>query len=416
MFCTNCGNSVQDTANFCTGCGSAIQRQAAATPAAPLPGPAAPTQSTRPVAPPPRRVDPPPTAATTPTTCEWCGAEISPGVLSCPRCGATVRAPQIRSESGWGELPGRKDMAKLQFGNSFCQIEGAYVPVADVNLAAGDGIYFTHHVLLWKDPEVNMTMMSLASGWKRVFAGLPLVMMQAHGPGHIAFSRDVPGEMIALPLQPGQEVDVREHMFMLATSNVAYDWFSTNIWYTTQSGDDNETHYPCGMFMDRFRAPQSPGLLILHAAGNVFVRDLEPGQTILVKPTSLIFKDPSVQMQLHFEFPGGGFGLGGAGLGGINLGNLNLGGVDLSNLDLSKIDLRNIDLSKINLGGINLGGFNPGGNPRRRFNMASGGWGNRYYWLRLFGPGRVAVQSVFDRMEGEGRYLTNCSPATEQNW
>jgi uncharacterized protein (AIM24 family) len=280
--------------------------------------------------------------------------------LSCPRCGATVKAPSIRSESGWAELPGRKDMAKLQFGNSFCQIEGLYVPVADVNLAASDSIYFTHHVLLWKDPQLNITTMPLASGWKRMFAGLPLIMMQAQGPGHIAFSRDAPGEMIALPLQPGEQVDVREHLFMLATSNVAYDWFSTNVWYTTQAGDEKETHYPVGMFMDRFSAPQAPGLLLLHAAGNVFVRDLAPGQTILVKPTALIFKDPSVEMQLHFEHPRAGFSLG--------------------------------------------------------FGWGASSWNSRYYWLRLWGPGRIALQSVFDRMEGESRYLSSCSAATEQRW
>ena len=54
---------------------------------------------------------------------------------------------------------------------------------------------------------------------------MPLVMTQAQGPGHIAFSRDAPGEMIALPLQPGQAVDVREHFFLVATANVTYDWF-----------------------------------------------------------------------------------------------------------------------------------------------------------------------------------------------
>ena len=351
MFCTNCGSSVPDTANFCTACGGAVNRAPA-----PEPSPRAPE--------PPRAPAPRPVAvgvaAGDPTTCPWCGAEISAAQLSCPRCGANVRAPQIHTESGWAELPGRKDMAKLQFGDSFCQIEGFYVPVADVNLAGQDSIYFTHHVLLWKDPQVNISTMPLASGWKRIFAGLPLIMMQAHGPGHIAFSRDAPGEMIALPLQPGQQVDVREHLFMLATSNVAYDWFSTNTWYTTQSGDDKETHYPVGMFMDRFSAPQAPGLLLLHASGNVFVRDLAPGQTILVKPTSLIFKDPSVQMQLHFEHPRAGFSLG--------------------------------------------------------FGWGSGSWNNRYYWLRLWGPGRVAVQSVFDRMEGENRYLSSCSSATEQRW
>ena len=58
--------------------------------------------------------------------------------------------PEEISKSGWAQLPGRKDMAKLQFGNSFCQIEGAYVPVADMKLAPEDSVYFTHHVLLWK--------------------------------------------------------------------------------------------------------------------------------------------------------------------------------------------------------------------------------------------------------------------------
>jgi uncharacterized protein (AIM24 family) len=246
-------------------------------------------------------------------------------------------------------------MAKLQFGNSFCQIEGMYVPVADLKLAPEDSVYFTHHVVLWKDPQVAITTMSLRGGWTRLLAGMPLIMTQAQGPGHIAFSRDAPGEMIALPIQPGQEVDVREHLFMVATSNITYDWFTTGVWFTTNSGSDTETHYPAGMFMDRFRSPQSPGLLLLHAAGNVFVRELAAGQTILVKPTSLIFKDPAVGMHLHFEQPQASYSFWGS-------------------------------------------------------------WSNRYIWLRLTGPGRVAVQSVFDSMEGEGRNISNCSPATQQRW
>ncbi|HUA20758.1 MAG TPA: AIM24 family protein [Bryobacteraceae bacterium] len=360
MFCTNCGSPLQDTSNFCTSCGAQAKRPAparaytvpVAQPAPPAqaapPSPSAPTPAPRPSPPPVRSAGPR-------TKCAWCGAEVNAGQLSCPSCGATLDVPPLTTESGWAELPGRKDMAKLQFGDSFCQIEGQYVPVADVDLAAGDSIYFTHHVLLWKDPQINITTMSLAGGWKRVFAGMPLIMTQAQGPGHVAFSRDAPGEMIALPIQPGQSVDVREHLFMLATGNVAYDWFQTNIWYTTQDGDDKETHYPVGMFMDRFSAPQSPGLLLLHASGNVFVRQLAPNQTILVKPTALIFKDPSVQMQLHFEHPRSGFNLWGR-------------------------------------------------------------WSNRYFWLRLWGPGRVAVQSAFEHMHGEGQYLANCSPATEVRW
>ena len=261
-----------------------------------------------------------------------------------------------QAPSGWTKLPGRKDMAKLQFGDSFCQIEGTYVPVADMSLAGRDRVYFTHHVILWKDPQVEVTTMPLSGGWKRMFAGLPLIMTEAHGPGHIAFSRDAPGELISLPLQPGEYIDVREHLFMVATNNVTYDWFSTNVWFTTGTGDDRETHYPVGMFMDRFSAPQAPGLLILHAAGNVLVRTLSPGQVILVRPAALVFKDPSVNMQLHFEHPGSGY----------------------------------------------YSGW--------------GSWSNRYLWLRLYGPGRVAIQSVFDRLGGESLNIQNWSSATERRW
>lgn len=347
MFCTHCGAKVPEGANFCVGCGTKV---GAGSPVAPPPLPSPPPRVEPRLQRPPQ---PPPVAAT--SKCVWCAAVVTGSDTSCPRCGAALRVDRVVTESGWAELPGRKDMAKLHFGNSSCQIEGVYVPVADMNLAAGERVYFTHHVLLWKEPRVNITTMSLAGAWKRMFAGMPLIMMQAEGPGHIAFSKDDPGELIPVPLQAGEEVDVREHLFLAATGNVEYNWFQTGIWFTTKKGDESETHYPLGGFMDRFSAPQTPGLLMLHAAGNVFVRQLAPGQTILVKPTALVFKDPAVQMHLHFEQPGTVF-------------------------------------------------------------RGWGSWGNRYIWLRLIGPGRVAVQSVFDRIEGESRNISGFSYATEQRW
>src|SRR5499427_8046534 len=171
-------------------------------------------------------------------TCRWCMMTSEAGnLISCPTCGAPVDVRDEVSRSGWYDLPAIPDMARLQFGRSYCQIEGAYVPVADFNLTADDGVYFTHHVLLWKDVSVAVS---------------PMMMRGARGPGHIAFSRDAPGEMVPVPLQPGMAVDVREHIFMVATNQVRYDWFNTGVWFQTRHGDDTETHYPLGMYMDRF--------------------------------------------------------------------------------------------------------------------------------------------------------------------
>jgi uncharacterized protein (AIM24 family) len=341
MFCVTCGNPILEEQNFCVTCGQAVKHPAGS--AAPLPPPSRPA------------ANPAVAAAAVGGRCNWCGAEVDRSQPACPRCGATVKLAAAAAESGWTKMPARKDMAKLQVGNSSCQIEGLYVPVADMNLAAGDSVYFAHHVLLWKDPQVNITNMSLKGAWKRMFAGLPLIMTQAEGPGHIAFSKDDPGELIPVALQPGQSIDVREHMLLAATTSVTYDWFQTGIWFSTKNGDDTETHYPVGCFMDRFAAPQTPGLLLLHAGGNIFVRDLAPRQTILVKPTALVFKDPTVGMQLHFEHPSAQF-------------------------------------------------------------TSWGSWGNRYLWLRLTGPGRVAIQSVFERMEGESQNMTSWSNATDRRW
>ena len=62
-------------------------------------------------------------------------------------------------------------MARIQFGQSACQIEGTYVPSADFKLAGDDWIYFSHHHVLWTETTVQMQPMSMAGGWNRVRAG-----------------------------------------------------------------------------------------------------------------------------------------------------------------------------------------------------------------------------------------------------
>lgn len=286
--------------------------------------------------------------------CPWCRLPLSPQQATCPHCGAPVDIREEVTESGWVELPPIRDMARIQFGRSDVQVSGAYVPVADCNLAPEARVYFTHHVLLWRDPSVQVSVMQIG-GWTRMFAGLPLVMTQAQGPGHIAFSRDAAGEMVAVPLQPGQSLDVREHAFLVATGSIDYGYFATDVWWATQSGDDTEYHYPVGQFMDRFVARQQPGLVLLHAPGNAFIRTLRQGEAMLIKPTALLYKDPSVTMQLHLEYPGGT--------------------------------------------------WSPWGR-----------WANRYLWLTVFGPGRVAVHSAYDRLEDNGGSIVRLSAATQQQW
>ena len=318
-------------------------------------------------------------------TCPYCHMESTGAETSCPTCGAPVDIRLRTTSAGWTELPAIPNLARIQAGRSSAQIEGSGVPVADWKLAEGDGLYFTHDVVLWQEPSIELSAMPLARAWSRMRAGLPLVMLQAKGSGHIAFSHDTPGELIAVPLAPGATVDVQEGHLLVATESVRYDWTETGIWYVTSGGqvqdqpaglkllkmgtelagigggDDNrrgdETrwHYPLGQYMDRFTAGDTPGLVMISAGGNAFTRTLDDGETMLVKPPALLFKDPSVSIQLHVEYPGAGMKLWRS-------------------------------------------------------------WGNRYLWLRIRGPGRVALESCYTALEDPGTDFRDMSPATQNSW
>src|SRR4051812_6486832 len=89
----------------------------------------------------------------------------------------------------------------------------------------------TASVLLWTEPTIRLGNTSLAGGWNRMLSGLPLIMLEARGPGHIALSDNHAGELVALPLQPGQQMWVREHRLLTATGNVTYRWEKTGTWW-----------------------------------------------------------------------------------------------------------------------------------------------------------------------------------------
>jgi uncharacterized protein (AIM24 family) len=107
--------------------------------------------------------------------------------------------------------------------------------------------------------------------------------------------------------------------------------------------------------MDRFTARDSHGLLLLHGPGNTFIRDLKSGESILTQPDALIWKDPTVRMHLHFEYPMG------------------------------------------------------------QYWFSSARWQAKSMWLRLTGPGRIAIKSVFEPPEMVGAVM-NSSPSTTHYW
>jgi uncharacterized protein (AIM24 family) len=256
----------------------------------------------------------------------------------------------------------------VKFGNSALQVDGSVVPVADVLLGADDSVFFEHHVMLWKDETVPMSVMTAPGGMKRLLGTMPFVLSIAHGPGRVSFSRDSPGELVVLPVDPGVELDVREHAMIVATTNLSYSFekLGGGLKATMAAGT--------GMYLDRFRAGDTPGLLLLHGYGNVLERTLAEGETIQVEPGGFFYKDAAVTVEpvTHKLVPENATGMQGA----KNVATRGMAGLKA---------LRK--LQKEGIGGLLSGDV---------LQTASGVFtGPGLTLMRLRGPGRVGIQSMY---------------------
>lgn len=168
------------------------------------------------------------------------------------------------------------------------QVDGHLVPIVRLDLDRSHAVYFEHHTILAKSPQLQVGLMPMRGALRRMLAGLPVFLTRASGPGQIALSRDGVGEVIALDLHD-EEVDVLEHRFLAASAQVAY---------TAQRvrGIKNLLGSGTGFFMDRF---QGSGLVLLHGYGDVVETQLAAGESIDLDPYAWLYKDASVRMDTH---------------------------------------------------------------------------------------------------------------------
>lgn len=183
-------------------------------------------------------------------------------------------------------------------------IQGELVPVLHIELG-NMPVFFEHHVLLWKEPDVDIGMKAVSGVFKRAIAGLPILMTIAEGPGRIGFSRDGAGHVFGVHLNKGETIEVREHQFLAATDNLEYG-------FARVKGIANMLFGGSGFFIDRFSSKNESGIVWLHGYGNVFEIELKADESIDVEPSAWIYKQPSVRMDTNIQrFTAGLFGANG---------------------------------------------------------------------------------------------------------
>jgi uncharacterized protein (AIM24 family) len=276
MICPRCQSRVADGVKFCGACGSPM-------PMGQTPPPPQPPQNPYVQLPPQGQYGIPPQQG------QYRGQQPPEGAYIPPNQYEEYTSSPFGTAVPRAELHNPK--GDLRIGDLVIHIDGELVPVVDIMLGNQLPIYFEHHILLWKHPGVQIGFKSIRGAAKRFFAGLQIFISEAQGPGNISFSRDSVGQIVALRLQPGQMVEVREHQFLIATGNVDYG-------FTFMQGASNILFSRTGLFIDQFTARGSEGMVLLHGYGNVFEKMLAPGETLDVEPGAWLWKDPSVQMQV----------------------------------------------------------------------------------------------------------------------
>lgn len=182
-------------------------------------------------------------------------------------------------------------------GESFAgvtyHLDGELVPVLTIDLGERS-VFFEHHVLLWKHPTIRIGVRPMKGALKRMVAGMQIFITEAHGPGHIAFSRDGAGHIVPIHLQAGEGLHVREHQFLAATGNVDYT-------FERVRGVSNMLFGGTGFFIDQFSAAGSDGILSLHGYGNVFEKTLAAGESIDIEPGGWLYKTPEALMETRVD-------------------------------------------------------------------------------------------------------------------
>ncbi len=168
-------------------------------------------------------------------------------------------------------------------------VRGELVPELQVEVGAAS-VMFEHHVLLWKETQVEVELKKLPGAIKRKIAGMEFFVTKTKGAGRIAFSRDSPGQCIPMHLRRGEGLDVREHQFVAATDNLDYS-------FERIKGVQNMLLGGSGVFMDKFRATEGDALVWLHGHGNVFLVELGAGEQLDVEAGAWLYKDPTVNLE-----------------------------------------------------------------------------------------------------------------------
>lgn len=159
------------------------------------------------------------------------------------------------------------------------------MPVLEISLNPGETVFAESGELSWISMTIQMRTAVSAGGQKgglfaalgRMVSGGTLFMTDygaVGGPGLIAFAAKLPGQILPIPIQPGQEYIVHKHGFICGTPGVQFGMAFTQKLGAGIFGGN-------GFVMQKI---SGQGMAFVELSGEVVPYDLPAGNTLRVHP------------------------------------------------------------------------------------------------------------------------------------
>jgi uncharacterized protein (TIGR00266 family) len=178
------------------------------------------------------------------------------------------------------------------------RIQGTTMPVLDVQLDPNESVFSESGELSWMTGSIQMTTHTQMGGGgglfgvlKRVAGGGSLFMTEYRAmqvPGEVSFATKVPGHIVPVELGQGTEYMVHRHGFLCATPQVSISvGFQQSLGAGVFGGS--------GFMLQRVGGM---GTAWLELSGELIVKNLAPGETLLVHPGHVGAFQTSVGFQI----------------------------------------------------------------------------------------------------------------------
>jgi uncharacterized protein (TIGR00266 family) len=179
------------------------------------------------------------------------------------------------------------------------RILGTTMPVLEFLLDHNDAVVSEAGELSWMSSSIQMTTHTQFGGggglmgmFKRVAGGGSLFMTEYRsigGAGEIAFATKVPGHIVPVEVGPGREYLVHRHGFLCATQQIQIGvGFQQSLGAGIFGGD--------GFLLQRI---SGVGTAWLELSGELIMKDLRPGETLMVHPGHVGAFEASVNFQIQ---------------------------------------------------------------------------------------------------------------------